>query len=159
MIAFLLNLALALIWFFLGDEPDGARLLVGYLVGFGLLYLFRGALPDDSYTRRVLAFGVFMAVFSRELVVSNLQLAWIVLTRPTRELSPQIFTYSVEGLKPLEILLLSHAISLTPGTATVDVEDNFRTLRLHTIDSRDLEATRRGIRDNLERRILAFTRR
>ena len=59
----------------------------------------------------------------------------------------------------MEILLLSHAISLTPGTATVDVEDNFRTLRLHTIDSRDLEATRRGIRDNLERRILAFTRR
>lgn len=158
MIAFLLNLAIALIWFFLGDEPDGSRLIVGYLLGFGLLYLFRSALPSESYTRRLVAFGTFLLVFSRELIVSNLQLAWIVLTRPVASLSPQIFTYSVEGLKPLEILLLSHAISLTPGTATVDVEDGFRTLRLHTIDSRDLDATRRAIRDNLERRILAFTR-
>ncbi len=158
MISFLLNIAIASIWFFLGDRPDGSRLVVGFLLGFGLLRVFRGALPEDGYVRRVTAFLVFFLVFSRELILSNLQLAWIVLTRRARTLSPRIFTYPVEGLKPFEILLLSHAITLTPGTATVDVEDDFRTLRLHTIDSQDLDATRRAIRENLERRILAFTR-
>jgi multicomponent Na+:H+ antiporter subunit E len=158
MIAFILNLLVAFIWFFLGTEPDGSRLLVGMVVGYGMIYLFRGALPPQSYTRRVAAFFVFAFVFLRELVVSNLQLAWIVLTRPVGSLSPAIFTYSVEGLSRLEILLLSHAISLTPGTATVDVEDDFRTLRLHSIDTKDPEATARRIREVVETRILAFTR-
>ena len=158
MIAFLLNLAIALIWFFLGDRPSGARLLIGFVIGFGVIHLFARALPAQTYTRRVAAFVVFVLIFLRELIVSNLQLAWIVLTRDPATLRPAIFTYPVEGLHPLEILVLSHCLTLTPGTATIDIEDNFRVLRIHVIHAEDIEAVRAQIRRNIENRLRAFTR-
>jgi multicomponent Na+:H+ antiporter subunit E len=158
MIAFLLNVGLALIWFFLGDQPSGARLLVGFVVGFGLIYLFRGALPPQTYTRRVAAFVVFVVVFVRELIWSNLLLAWIVLTRDPAKLEPRIFTYPVGHLQPLEILVISHCLTLTPGTCTIDIENDFKVLRVHVIDAHDVEEVRRSIRTNIEQRLLAFTR-
>lgn len=158
MIAFVINVAVALVWFFLGNEPDGSRLLVGYLLGFGLVRLFRGVLRDESYTRRSVAFVMFVVVFARELLVSNLQLAWVVLFRRTASLTPAVFIYSTEGLSKFEILVLSHCITLTPGTSTIDIENDFRELRLHALDGSDLDGVRAGIKANLEARILAFTR-
>lgn len=158
MIAFTINLAVALVWFFLGEEPDGSRLLVGYLLGFGLVRLFRGVLRDESYTRRTIALVVFLAVFARELLVSNLQLARVVLFRRIDTLVPAVFLYSTEGLRKFEILLLSHCITLTPGTSTIDIENDFRELRLHALDGSDPDAVRAGIKTHLEARILAFTR-
>jgi multisubunit Na+/H+ antiporter MnhE subunit len=55
-------------------------------------------------------------------------------------------------------LLLSHCITLTPGTSTIDIENDFRELRLHALDGSDLAGVRAGIKANLEARILAFTR-
>jgi multicomponent Na+:H+ antiporter subunit E len=158
MIAFLLNIALALIWFFLGDEPSGARLLVGFVVGFAIIHLFLRALPERTYTRRVVAFLLFVLIFLRELIVSNLQLAWIVLTRNPKSLRPSIFTYPVVGLHPLEILLLSHCLTLTPGTATIDIEDDFSVLRIHVIHADDVDQVRQRIHTNIEQRLRAFTR-
>ena len=127
-------------------------------MGFGLVRLFRGVLRDESYTRRCIAFVVFLAVFARELLVSNLQLAWVVLFRRTETLAPAIFLYSTEGLSKFEILLLSHCITLTPGTSTIDIENNFRELRLHALDGSDPESVRAIIKASLEARIIAFTR-
>ncbi|MBL9186833.1 MAG: Na+/H+ antiporter subunit E [Opitutaceae bacterium] len=158
MIGFVLNLGLALIWFFLGDEPDGARLFVGWVLGFSLVWLFRGVLGGDHYTRRAVALVVFLAVFHRELLLSNLQLARTVLFARNRTLRPEIFLYPVAGLTKAEILLLSHCITLTPGTSTIDIEDDFTQLRLHALDGSDLPALSAGIKRNLEARILAFTR-
>jgi multicomponent Na+:H+ antiporter subunit E len=158
MIAFLLNVALALIWFFLGDQPSGARLLIGFVVGFGIIHLFRSALPEQTYTRRTFAFLVFLMVFLRELILSNLQLAWIVLTRDPRTLRPSIFTYPVAELHPLEILVLSHCLTLTPGTATIDIEDDFKTLRIHVIHAENVETVKANIHRNIEARLRAFTR-
>jgi multisubunit Na+/H+ antiporter MnhE subunit len=61
-------------------------------------------------------------------------------------------------LSKFEILLLSHCITLTPGTSTIDIENDFRELRLHALDGSDLAGVRAGIKANLEARILAFTR-
>ena len=69
-----------------------------------------------------------------------------------------MITYDVAGLSKLEILLLSHCISLTPGTTTIDVAANFEYLTLHVLDAPDPAAVRKGIDETLKRGILAFTR-
>lgn len=155
---FVLNLVLALIWFFLGDDPGGARLAIGFLLGFTLVWLFKGVLQAEDYPRRAVALGVFLAVFTKELLVSNLQLARVVLFRRVDAITPRIFVYPVKGLTKLEILLLSHCITLTPGTSTIDIENDFSQLRLHALDGADPSAVTEGIKRNLEARILAFTR-
>jgi multisubunit Na+/H+ antiporter MnhE subunit len=74
------------------------------------------------------------------------------------DLAPGFLTYPVERLSKLEILVLSHCITLTPGTTTVEISPDFTRLVLHALDARDAEATLRGIRDELEAPILRWTR-
>jgi len=155
---FILNLLMALLWLFLSRRPNLATFALGYGLGFGMLWLFRPVLPEDGYLRRTLAFVRFLLRFAREFAWSNVQMAHAIWFRPRREIRPNFLTYDVSGLRQPEILLLSQCITLTPGTTTVDVTDDWRTLILHAFDARDPEAVRRGIDAGLRRAILEFMR-
>lgn len=107
---------------------------------------------------RVLGFVLFIAYFLRALVIANLQLVRAVLLEPRESLAPGFLTYPVEHLSKLEILVLSHCITLTPGTTTVEVAPDFKQLILHALDARDPEGAVAGIKSDLELPILAWTR-
>lgn len=153
-----LNLILAVIWLFLQSEATLRDFVVGSVLGFGLLALFRPVLRSDDYVRRVLAAAAFTWVFAREFVVSCLELIYYTLFVPASRLRPEFLIYDVRGMNRVEILMLSHCISLTPGTNTVDVSQDFTRLYLHVLDCPDPEAVRRKIDNTLKRGILAFTR-
>ena len=158
MIAFGLNLALAVVWFLLGVPPTAERFLSGFLLGFLVVLLGERALPDSGYGRRVFACVRFVLWFGKALVLANHVMAVAILTRPRRRMNPVLADYSVEGLTRGEILLLSHCITLTPGTLTVEVAPDFSRLRLHIFDGRNAAAVLEDIRTGLEKPILAFTR-
>lgn len=107
---------------------------------------------------RIAGFFVFLWYFLRALVLANLQLARTVLFTKREDLTPGFLTYPVEGLSKLEILVLSHCITLTPGTTTVEISPDFSRLTLHALDARDPAATVSAIRDELEAPILRWTR-
>lgn len=107
---------------------------------------------------RLVGFFVFVLYFLRALVLANLQLARTILLAKPEDLAPGFLTYPVDGLSKLEIFVLSHCITLTPGTTTVDISPDFTSLTLHALDARDPEATANGIRDELETPILRWTR-
>ena len=106
---------------------------------------------------RVPAFFVFCVRFLRALIVSNVQMAVVVLFRPVRDLSPDFVRYPLGGLSELEIVLLSHCITLTPGTTSVEVSDDRQTLVVHALDARDLAQAQASIKQ-LEGPLLAWTR-
>lgn len=155
---FLLNLVLALVWMFLQPRPGVGAFLTGYALGFALLWLFRPVLPDAAYVRRTAAFARFVVLFLREFLAANLQLLRIVLFTPRARLRPGFVTYDVSGLRPHEILLLSHCLTLTPGSTSVEISDDGRTLVLHVLEAGDPAAVRRGIDAGLRASLLAFTR-
>jgi multisubunit Na+/H+ antiporter MnhE subunit len=156
--SFALNLLIAVIWLLLNAEPSVGVFVLGFLLGFVLLALFRGVLGSGDYIRRIYALGRFLLVFASEFLAANLNMVWIVLFRAKESLDPNFMTYDVTGLKPFEILLLSYCISLTPGSTTVEVSDDFKTLVLHTLDVRDAEAVRARLDRVLKRGLLSFTR-
>src|SRR5690606_33372573 len=80
---------------------------------------------------RIAGFFLFLGYFLRALVLANLQLARTVLFTKRQDLTPGFLTYPVEGLSRLEILLLSHCITLPPGTTTVEISPDFTRLTLH----------------------------
>jgi multicomponent Na+:H+ antiporter subunit E len=153
-----LNLVMAVIWLFLQSEPTLRDFAAGSALGFALLYLFRPVLKSDDYVRRVLAASLFGLVFIREFLVSCGELFYYTLFVPTSRLRPEFIIYDVSGMTRLEILLLSHCISLTPGTNTVDISQDFTRLYLHALDCPDPETVRRKIDTTLKQAILAFTR-
>jgi multicomponent Na+:H+ antiporter subunit E len=156
--SFALNLLIAVIWLLLSAEPSVAVFALGFLLGFALLAVFHGVLGSGDYARRVFALGRFVLVFTWEFLVANANVVWTVLFRSKESLHPNFITYDVAGLKPFEILLLTYCISLTPGSTTVQVTDDFQTLVLHTLDVDDAPAVRARLDRVLKRGILNFTR-
>jgi multicomponent Na+:H+ antiporter subunit E len=111
-----------------------------------------------SVVLRALGFVLFIVQFLRALVLANVQLARAVLFQRCEDLAPGFLTYPVDGLSKFEILVLSHAITLTPGTTTVEISADFKQLVVHAFDARDVEATVRDIQRDLEAPILRWTR-
>lgn len=156
--SFVLNLLIAIIWLLLSTEPTVGVFALGGLLGFALLAAFRRVLDSGDYVRRVLAAARFLVVFTWEFLIANATVVRVVLFRSKESLHPNFMTYDVAGLKPFEILLLSYCISLTPGSTTVQVTDDFQTLVLHTLDVSDADAVRSRLDRVLKHGILSFTR-
>jgi multisubunit Na+/H+ antiporter MnhE subunit len=153
-----INLVVAAIWMLLQGETSFVVFAAGWFMGFALLALFSPILGSPGYTRRTLAFAVFLAVFVRAFLGSCWQIAVTSLFRSADSLAPRLITYDVRGLTQAEVLLLSHCISLTPGTTTVNVTPDRSQLLLHVLDAPDPEAVRQDIDQTLRRAMLAFTR-
>jgi multicomponent Na+:H+ antiporter subunit E len=152
-----INTIIAVIWLLLG-EPTTSNFIVGFLIGFAFLFLFRPVLGSEDYIRRWVAVLQFICVFLREFTLANLNVARAVLFQSKESLHPNFITYDVSGLSAMEILLLSYCITLTPGTTAVDVEDDNRTLIIHALDAYDADQVRRHIDETLRTALLRCTR-
>lgn len=107
---------------------------------------------------RVWGFFLFLLYFIRAVVRANVELAIVVLSKRRKEIVPGFIDYPVDHLSPLEILVLSHFISLTPGSTTVEVADDLSSLVVHVFDTRGLDDLLESIRVDLEAPILRWTR-
>lgn len=99
----------------------------------------------------------FVVYFLGEIVRANLRVARDVVTRAHLS-SPGILAISLEAKTPLEITLLANLITLTPGSMSLDVSPDRRTLYVHEMFAADPEAARREIQNGLERRLLEVLR-
>lgn len=112
----------------------------------------------NSPPARVLGFCAYIVCFTRELVLANISMAKAVLFQKREDLAPGFLTYPLSGLSKFEVLMLTHSITLTPGTTSVEISADGAELVVHAFDARDADAVRASIRDGLEKPLLAWTR-
>jgi multicomponent Na+:H+ antiporter subunit E len=98
-----------------------------------------------------------LGLFLRELVLSALRVAWLVV-QPKPRLHPGIIAYPLTVTTDAQITLLANMITLTPGTLSIDVSDDRRTLYIHAIDVTDREALIGSIAAGFETKILGVLR-
>jgi multicomponent Na+:H+ antiporter subunit E len=98
-----------------------------------------------------------IALFIKELVLSALQVAWLVV-QPKLRLRPGFIAYPLTVTSDVQITLLANLITLTPGTLSVDVSEDRKTLFIHAIDIPDREALVGRIAAGFETRILRAVR-
>jgi len=156
--SFLVNGVIAVIWLLLSETPSISSLIIGFLLGFALLTAFHGVLGSENYIRRSVALVRFLFVFGWEFLVANVIMAHTVLFRSKEALYPNFVTYDVSDLRRHEIMLMYYGISLTPGSAAVQVTDDFRTMIIHVLDARHPEAVRSHLDKVLKTGILSFCR-
>lgn len=92
------------------------------------------------------------AYFAWELVLANLRVAVDVL-RPGTTIQPAVLAIPLDITSDGEILLLSMLINITPGSVTIDLSDDRRTLYVHVMHMTSAETSRREIKDGFERRV------
>lgn len=111
-----------------------------------------------SWLLRLVNLFRFGLCFLQALIVANLQMVRVVLFRPVRDLAPGFVTYPIAGLSNLELVVLSHCVTLTPGTTSVEITDDRESLVIHALDAGDPEAVCASIKKDLEEPLLAWTR-
>jgi multicomponent Na+:H+ antiporter subunit E len=146
------NLILTLIWAVVTGSFSIHNLLLGFAMGALSLWLVREQLPATLHRVRPLKLLLLAALFFKELSLSAIKVAIMVL-RPNMRLRPGIFAFPLTLTRDFEITLLANLITLTPGTLSVDVSEDRKTLYVHALDCHDPAAERRAISTGFERRI------
>ncbi len=157
MTLFGLNLLLALFWAAVAGEIDVANILVGFVVGHAVLWLARPLLPTTTYFAKVPLAIRFFVFFLWELLLANLRVAWDVLT-PKAYRRPGVVAVPLDAKTDAEITLLANLVTLTPGSLSLDVSPDRRTLFVHAMFVDDPEEFRRDIKQGFERRVLELLR-
>lgn len=151
---FLLNIVLAIVWASLWGSLSLIQLVVGFIVGFLALWISQplfGA-PSGYFLRawRALRLVLF---FLYDLCVSSIRVAYDVLT-PTDHSNPKILEMPLDAKSDIEILLVTNLISLTPGTLSLDVTPDRKTLIVHAMFADDPEAVIADLKNGMERMVL-----
>ncbi len=143
-----LTLWLTLVWVGLWGSLSWANVLGGLAVA--LLLLLTLPLPPVATAGvvRLPALARFAGHFLVDLVSSTLQVARLVL-RPTRRLEQAVIAVGVRGASDQLLTLLANAISLTPGTLTLEVDRPHSTLYVHVIDVGDAVGGVDGVREQI----------
>lgn len=152
----LANIFLALAWATL-TEFSVPRLLVGFVLGYVLLWVSPSVARGNPYFRKVSQLLGFVLYFLKEVVVAALRIAYDVLT-PTHRMRPAVLAIPLEVESEGGITFLALVVSLTPGTLALDVSSDRKLLYIHAMYASDPEAIRRDIKQGFERRILELLR-
>jgi len=146
------SLLLALAWAALQGEISPANLVVGYLVGYAILAMLAkgGVMPSTLVVRTLHAVNL-AGFFAWELLVANVRVAADVI-RGNR-IEPAVVAIPLDVTTDAEILLLSMLINITPGSVTIDLSHDRRTLYVHVMHMRTADDTRRDIKTGFERRV------
>ena len=148
----LCSILLALAWAALQGEITLGNLVAGYVVGYAILELLtRGGVMHStlaSRTRHAIGLGAF---FAWELLLANFRVAVDVLRG--HRIEPAVVAIPLDVTGDGEILLLSMLINITPGSVTIDLSDDRRTLYVHVMHMKTADETRREIKSGFEHRI------
>jgi multicomponent Na+:H+ antiporter subunit E len=154
---FLWNLLLALAWTALTGDFSPVNLLIGYVLGFALLWVGQRASGPSPYFRKTWALFAFLGFYIWKLVLANLRVAYDVLT-PRHYMRPGVVAVPLEARTDVEITLLANLMTLTPGSLSLDVSPDRSVLYLHVLYIDDYDALLREIKDEYERRVLEVLR-
>ena len=146
---------LFVMWILLWGDLNLANVLSGALLVVALVVVFPPeATNDDPIVLRPLPALSFLAWFSWALIVSNVAVAKEVLAPASRsDIRPAVVACYLRTGSGRLATLVAHAITLTPGTLTIDARGRPAVLYVHVLTFESVEATRADVED-LERRVV-----
>ncbi len=155
-----LNIILALIWCLLQEKLNVAEFAIGSILGYGIIFMLRTVLEDRKTERKVLSISEYLVfilrifryllIFIKEVIKANFEVVKIVLS-PQLKMTPGIIAYKMKVKTDAGITLLANSITLTPGTLSVDISEDRKTLYIHALHIEDAEALEQSIRHSLEK--------
>lgn len=148
---FILNIALAIIWAALWGSPTLLMVATGYVLGFMTLWFAAPVFGlNNAYFLRSWRILRLIMFFLYELVMSSLRVAYDVLT-PNDYSTPAILDMPLDVNSDFAILLVTNLISLTPGTLSLDVSADRKTLTFHAMYAEDPDAVIAELKNGMER--------
>jgi multicomponent Na+:H+ antiporter subunit E len=137
---------LTILWVILWRDLSIANVLSGILIG-ALVELAKPwrSLGQKHHTIRPRALVVFVTYFVWKLLEANIVLAREVLT-PRNSIETGVIAVRLGPCSDLVVAIVANAISLTPGTLTLEVRrEDVPTLYVHILHLHDIGAARADV--------------
>jgi multicomponent Na+:H+ antiporter subunit E len=153
-----IHITLTLVWAGLLGGISLETLVSGFVVSYAMLFVVtRGRPGHDGYFGKLPRLAGFLVYYVWELFKSNAIIAYDVLT-PTHHMKPGVIGIPIEVETDLEITVLANLITMTPGTLSLDISPDRKTLYVHAMYINDPDKLRAEIKENFERRVLELLR-
>lgn len=98
-----------------------------------------------------------LALFNKELFLSSYAVLRHVVS-PRMRMQPGIVALETQLTSKWEVTLLSSLICLTPGTLTLDIAPDGKTLYIHAMDIEDAQQLVDQMKNTFERAIMEVSR-
>lgn len=151
---------LVTVWVVLWRDLSWANVIGGIVVAAVVTAAFpvRGAHSAGRF--RPLALIGFVAFTTWSVVKASVIVAWEVVT-PTDRIHEAVVAVPLASRRPGLIALVSHAISLAPGTMVIDITEPVdptaaTLLHIHVLHFRSVDAVRAEVLDLEARALAAF---
>ena len=148
-----LTVLLAVVWTLLQNEVSAGMIVFGIILGIIIPIMTARWWPDRPKGLRLGKRLAYVCLVMWDIVVANIQVAWIVLTKRNADMRPNWVVIPLDLRSPEAITILAGTITLTPGTVSADLSDEGKSLLVHALDADDPDAVRNDIKQRYERRI------
>ena len=149
-----LNIMLAFLWSALTGQFTLENITTGFILGYIVLYILRGVFGSGQYFSKGAQLVWFVAFFLWELLIANLRVARDVLRPGPLRIRPRVIAIPLELRGDVPVTLFANLLSLTPGSLSLDVSDDRKTLFVHVIHAPDEEVMKRDIKRGFERQVV-----
>ncbi len=151
---FVANGVLATVWALFFGGFSWLTISSGLIVGYGVLWLLQPLTGTQStYFKRVYFWIKLIVMFHYELLASSLLVLWDIVT-PDHRARPAIIDMPLDVKSDVGILLVTNLISLTPGTLSIDVSEDRKTLKVHAMFAEDPDAVCRMLKEGMEKWVI-----
>lgn len=150
----LLTLILTIVWVLLQNDVTAGMVVFGIILGILIPWATSIWWPDTPQGFKMGKMVAYSFVVVWDIIVANIEVAWIVLTVPNSKLKPAWIVVPLEVKQPEAITVLAGTITLTPGTVSADLSDQGHSLLVHVLHTDDPDAVRDEIKQRYERRLL-----
>ena len=131
-------------WVFLWGDLTFANVLWGAVLGALTVVILPIQHRQHRLPVRPVAALRFLGVFAWELVKANAVVAWEIVT-PGSRINQGIVAIPLRTHSPGLMTLIGNAVSLTPGTLTLETRLDPPTLYVHVLHLRDVEDVRADV--------------
>lgn len=135
---------LVAIWVGLWSDISAANVLSGLVVAAGIVFVF-DTWQAGTLVFRPVGLAHFAVYFLYKLVQATVVVARTVVS-PRSAVHTGIVAIQLRGCSDAMATLVADAISLTPGTLTLEVRRQPLTLYVHALDIRDVEQVQTDVR-------------
>lgn len=141
------------LWVILTSDFSYQNFILGILLS-SLITLYTGSLfTQKIYYNKLHKILFLLLFFIWELILANLRVAFEIM-KPRMTFTPGIVEIPLDVKNDIHITLLANMITLTPGTLTLYISDDKKSLFVHTMYLDDRNKFISEIKNGFEKKIL-----
>lgn len=149
----LLTAVITLVWVFLVNDFSAGAAVLGLLLGIAIPLVTGCYWPNPPRLRNPLMIAEYALVVFWDILVSNVQVAMLVLFRRGASLRSRFVTVPLDLTSPEAIAILAGTITMTPGTVSADLCADGTAILVHCLETDDPDGTVAQIKQRYERRL------